>query len=360
LGYFAGFGGQVTICPAFIAKFLAKGWRQKYMKLQMRILVIGLLMMVGLLAACQNETLPTRVPTAETVEVAAVPSVVPATATSAPTAVPTLPPPPTSTPIPTSTAVPPTATSTNTPEPTATFTPVPPTATFTPVPPTNTAVPPTNTPAPAVPTSPPPTATPEVVVPTGENLFVNGSFEGGWYNQNGIPELQLPNGWAFAYDEGENPFDSAPYSAFVRPETRVLSKPFIPPSEHPLYFTDGEYTVKLFKGFGATSFRMWQDVTLQPGTYLIEIDAFPDMVVDWVNGQKVWAPDPFSGELRFIVGSGGSGWIQPPFGQMNTFSHTFHIDQAQTLSVGVAFRGRYAIANDGWFTDNWRLRRVGD
>ncbi len=206
---------------------------------------------------------------------------------------------------------------------------------------------------------PPPPATPPSPSPTtGTNLLPNPSFEGGWYNQNGIPELQLPNSWQLQWDEGDNPFDPQPWSDFVRPETRVLPAAFLPLAEHALFISDGNHTVKIFKGSGAISYRLFTDMVLQPGTYVFEANIFPDLVADYQNGQKIWATDPAAGEVRFIVGDGGTDWLYPNFGQKNTLTHTFTIQQAQTVRLGLAVRGRYALANNGWFMDNWSLQRL--
>lgn len=236
---------------------------------------------------------------------------------------------------------------------------IPGTATATPVP-TQPPAPTVPTPVPTATPAPNPTTPPPAPAPSGVNLLPNPSFEEGWYNQNGIPELQLPVRWTFEWDAGTNPFNSDPWNDFVRPETRVLSTAFLPSSEHPLYIYDGIYTVKIFKGSGAISFRLLTDVTLSPGTYVFKVNVFPDLVHAYENGQKVWAPDPYSGELRFIVGSGGSNWILPTFGQKNTLTHTFTVNTAQTIRVGVAMRGRYALVNNGWFMDDWSLVKVGN
>jgi hypothetical protein len=197
-------------------------------------------------------------------------------------------------------------------------------------------------------------------MPSGANLLPNPSFEEGWYNQNGIPELQLPVHWILEWDEGDNPFGSEPWSDFVRPETRVLSTAFLPSGEHPLYIYDGRSTVKIFKGNGAISTRLMTDVTLTPGTYVFTVNVFPDLVHTYENGQKVWAPDPYSGEVRFIVGSGGSNWLLPTFGQKNTLTYTFTVPSSQIVRVGVALRGRYALINNGWFMDDWSLVKIGN
>ena len=192
----------------------------------------------------------------------------------------------------------------------------------------------------------------------GPNLLPNASFEGGWYHPGGINELQVPERWLFEWDEGVNPLDPNPWNVFVRPEVRVVPAEFLPPQEHDLFIWDGRQTLKIFKGWGAISFRLLANVTLPPATYLLQISVFPDLVVDYVNGQKVWAPDPLSGEVRLIAGSGGTPWILPAFGRKNTFTHAFTVSQPQTIQVGAAMRGRWAIRNNGWFMDDWRLYRL--
>jgi hypothetical protein len=171
--------------------------------------------------------------------------------------------------------------------------------------------------------------------------------------------LQVPIQWLLEWDEGTNPLDPDPWNKFVRPECRVLPSAFLPPREHPLFIWDGDQTVKVFKGLGSVSFRLLTDVYLTPGTYLLEINVFPDLVVDYRgDGSKVWAPDPLSGEVKLIVGFGGSGWMLPAFGRKNTFTQTFEIPTAQTIRVGAAMRGRWAIENNGWFMDDWGLWRI--
>ena len=319
--------------------------------------IIILYLFLLLLVACQSETPPTLMPTALPIS----------TFTPKPTQVPAATsPPPTATPSATPTPIPPSPTAspspTQTPEPTATPTPSPtatPTATPTPLPPTATSPPPaTNTPTPI---PPPPTATSPPPPDANLNLLPNPSFEGGWYNLNNIPELQVPNQWLLEWDEGSNPFDSDPWNVFVRPESRVLPGAFLPPKEHRLFIWDGDHTVKIFKGRGAISFRLLTELYLGPGAYLLEINIFPDLVVGYTSGgSKIWAPDPLSGEVQFVVGAGNSGWILPAFGARNALSHTFSLPTAQVIRIGIGVRGRWAIENNGWFMDNWSLRRLGD
>lgn len=324
--------------------------------------VVGLIWlgMWGGMAACQQQTavsLPTQIP------VAMVATEITMAETAVSTPAPNLPPTWTPPPFVVDAELPAqpgdyTVVPTNTPLPIPTNTP------YTPRP-TTTAVPPTNDPniPPPIPTVS--TSTPFPTIPAapglGPNLLPNPSFEEGWYNLDGIPELQLPNGWDFDWDEGPTGYGNQPWDVWVRPETRVLPANQLPAAERPSFIYDGHYTLKMFKGYGAISFRLTTEVTLEPGTYQFEINVFPDLVMDYTStGQKVWARDPLSGEVRFIVGDGGSEWIFPTFGRKNTFTHTFTLSETQTLRVGVAVRGRFAIVNNGWFMDDWTLQKVGE
>lgn len=207
--------------------------------------------------------------------------------------------------------------------------------------------------------TPTPTETATIPPPLGENLLPNPSFEEGWYHINGVPELQVPNRWQLDWEEGENPLDFEP-APWVRPEIRVLPTDFLPEDEHELFIWDGVQTVKIFKGQGAISFRLTTSVHLEPGSYLLEIHVFPDLVDEYEGGEKVWAPDPLSGEVRLLAGDGDTDWMLPRFGQKNTFTHAFSVPAPGEYRVGAAMRGRWAILNNGWFMDDWSLVRIGD
>lgn len=256
-----------------------------------------------------------------------------------------------STPLPTDTPPP---TNTSVPTVTATATELLPTET--PLP-TETAVPPTNTPAPAQPTDPPPppTAPPNPVF--GGEILPNHSFEEGWYNMWGVPELQLPNGWTFEWDEGPTGFGTEEWDQWYRPETRVLPYFQLPGHEQGLFIRDGEHTIKIFKGYGPISFRLFRDVELPAGTYKFTVRAYPDLVMDYSNGNKVWA-GPDSGEIRFITPDGGTGWILPALGTWNTFEHTFTLAEPATVRIGAGFRAKYGLINNGWFIDDWDLQKL--
>ena len=126
---------------------------------------------------------------------------------------------------------------------------------------------------------------------------------------------------------------------------------FLPPEEHSLYIFEGSTTLKVFREQGALSMRLVTDVDLQPGTYVLEANFFSDVFEKYENDQKVAPSDPSAGEAALIAGSGGTGWVANNYLTRNKLSHTFTVTSAQKMTVGVGFRGRYAIANNGWFVD---------
>jgi len=232
--------------------------------------------------------------------------------------------------------------------------------------PTNTTWP-TYTPTSTITRTPPPTTaaiataipSPTAAAASDINLLPNPSFEEGWYHIDGIPELQVGNNWVLEWDVGFNHLDPDPWNEFVRPESRILTGDFIPADEHHLFIWDGNQTAKIFKQTGALSFRLFTHVYLEPGTYLFNISVFPDMIEGYTAiGSKIWASDPLSAELSFLTGSSVGNWIFPVFGQRNNFQHAFQVNTAGMVRVGVAFRGRWAIENNGWFLDDWSLNQL--
>jgi hypothetical protein len=170
--------------------------------------------------------------------------------------------------------------------------------------------------------------------------------------------MQIPNGWRVEYDQGNTGFGSQVWDVWVRPEMRVMSTAFLPAAEHSLYVFDGAFTIKAFKDDGAISFRLLTDAALQPGTYVLEAQFYSDVFERFENNQKIPPSDPSAAEVRLIAAGGGTNWLTQNFGQKNVVTYTFTVSSAQTAAVGIGLRGRYAIANNGWFLDNFSLKRV--
>lgn len=207
---------------------------------------------------------------------------------------------------------------------------------------------------PPAPSAVPAEELPPPVVAQNTNLLPNPSFEGGWhfYLYN---ELQVPDGWQLATDEGPNNLELGAGGLFNRPEVRVVPAKDLPPEEHSLFIMDGNKTVKAFKGGAPTSFSMFTDVALPPGSYRMKISFVPDTVVAYDHGKKTYSPNPLAAEARIIVDGGGSVWQGTASGQPNVVTFDFTVDEARNVRVGAAFRNRYIMANNGWFLDNWSL-----
>jgi hypothetical protein len=141
----------------------------------------------------------------------------------------------------------------------------------------------------------------------------------------------------------------------------VLNFDFLPPNEHDLFIWDGSQTVKIFKGEGALYFTLSTLVFLQPGQYQFEINVYPDLVVGYTEaGGKIFADDPLSGEIQFVVDVPVTTWILPHIGRRSTYGHSFTVEIGRMVKVGLAIRGRWAIENNGWFMDDWSLTQLPD
>lgn len=203
-----------------------------------------------------------------------------------------------------------------------------------------------------------PTATPVPPAPTSPNLFTNGSFENGYYDHNGVQELQVPQGWFMYVDEGENTLVPGPGGLFFRPESRIFAGINIPESEHELFLWNGTHAIKVFKGGAPTHFGLFTDVYLQPGTYRATFNFYADAVMAYEGSSKTWAADPLSAEYRIIHGTGGTDWTPAVIGTKNTVTYTVTVTSAGAIRLGVAFRNRFVLANNGWILDDWTLTKV--
>ncbi|MCL4871132.1 MAG: LysM peptidoglycan-binding domain-containing protein [Anaerolineae bacterium] len=208
--------------------------------------------------------------------------------------------------------------------------------------------------APISPTQPPPPPPTTPGNPTGPNLFPNPSFEEDWYYA-GYSELQIPVGWQVATDEGANTLSPGSGGLFYRPEIRVVPYYDLPAAEQQLFIFDGGKTLKAFKGHGPTSFSLFTDVGLPPGSYRLVIRYFADTVDSYVGASKIYSGEPLAGEMRVIHDNAGTGWQGTVAGQRGVVTYDFTVSAAATVRLGASFRNRYAIANNGWFLDHWEL-----
>jgi hypothetical protein len=213
---------------------------------------------------------------------------------------------------------------------------------------------------------PPPEPEPEPEPPpVMSNLLLNPSFEDGWYHPkdaNGYPimELQLPNKWELKwreYPDWPNPYDPSPAARFMRPEVRTLPASQLPPVERPIFVRDGEYTLKAFKGNGSLYFTLFQTVTgLTPGAaYTLTAPCFPDLVMDYEGGKKIWADDANAGLWQLRVDAFEvTGWLQMTPGIWNSLTALFTATAA-AHTVKVDYMLPFPLPQNGIFTDDWTL-----
>jgi hypothetical protein len=83
----------------------------------------------------------------------------------------------------------------------------------------------------------------------------------------------------------------------------------------------------------------------------------PDRIAGYGPDGKIWMSQPGAGEIAFI-GPGGGGWIEATPGQKNSLVHEFTVTTPGVVRLGLAFRTRYAIPNNGFFIDDWSLQRI--
>lgn len=208
------------------------------------------------------------------------------------------------------------------------------------------------------------------------NLLRNGYFEFGHGPQDGVPELVMPHGWRLHFLDGV-PFPGIgdPGAVAGRPESVVWHIDNAPPHEQPLFFLRGTYCLKVFKSHMPVYFAFSQQVSnLQPGgLYRLRVPVYPDLVMDYQNGQKVFADDDRSGGLRLGYSQPGAPWPAGlegsvvwgdwhemrygnlNFGAYNTLEMELPAGAEGELTIWIEAKAIWALRNNGFFFDDFRL-----
>lgn len=213
------------------------------------------------------------------------------------------------------------------------------------------------------------------IIPTPQGFISNPGFEEGFYHWHNIPEIVIPNGWDFWYQTDktlrlESPADPAyPHRVnqeqpFDPPELVVWNRNDAPPAERDKLFLGGTYNVKGFAGFKP---NWWKLITTARNlvvgtTYRFTAPVFPDLVMDTVDGKKLFADDPLAGEHRLSVKFPDGTELSTPwldgtsvtFGEYNRMTIDFTATGPEaTLEIEV--RGRWGLESVGWFIDEVSL-----
>lgn len=211
------------------------------------------------------------------------------------------------------------------------------------------------------------TAVPRTASAQGPNLLQNPGFEEGHYNQDGIAEITVPNGWRMHWSNGESQIFGG-YAETARPETVVWNISGAPDSERDLFWKDGIYTVKIFKGWAPVWVAMSQDVSgLEVGRrYRFSVPIFIDIIADYGNGGKIPPDDPRQGRVRLGASPVGAAWrdenqiaysgwwtaesVNPFYLAYPTFIHEFTAT-APEMTVWIEVASNYPHPNNGFFID---------
>jgi hypothetical protein len=207
-----------------------------------------------------------------------------------------------------------------------------------------------------------------------ENLLNNPGFEEGYFNQDGIPEIAVPNGWRMHWLDGQ----TFPRSngAAARPETVVWNIKDAPPSEQTLFFRDGSYALKIFKGWAPVYAALSQDVTgLEVGRkYRLAAPIYIDIVEDYSSSKKP-PEDLDAGQVRLGAGPTGATWldessinysglwtagtISPFYLAYPVFIHDFTAT-SENMTVWVEMGSKQPYINNGFFIDGLSLTALDE
>lgn len=200
----------------------------------------------------------------------------------------------------------------------------------------------------------------------GPNLLENAGFEGGHYNQDGIAEIVVPNGWRMHWSDKELIFGGEWPSA--RPETVVWNSTGGIPAGEELYWRDGIYTMKVFKAYAPMWAALSQDVEgLEVGRkYRLVVPMFVDIFEDYEGGRKIAPFSKDNGKVRLGASPVGAAWrdenaikysgwwtansIDPFYLAMPTFIYDFVATQPN-MTVWIEMASAYPYMNNGFFYD---------
>lgn len=215
---------------------------------------------------------------------------------------------------------------------------------------------------------------PSAAQDSSPNLLPNPGFEGGYYNQDGVAELAVPLGYRMHWIDGQeiNGSEGLAY----RPETVVWNINQAPPHEQPLFWRDGIYNIKIFKGGHALYAALSTDVTLEAGArYRFVAPVFPDIVADYNEGNKVSPGTAESAGVRLGVSTQGAAWRDASqinytgwFNAGNTPNFFFNMldysmeftAPANNVTLWVEIFGQKQIPNNGYFMDGLSLVKIGN
>lgn len=208
------------------------------------------------------------------------------------------------------------------------------------------------------------------------NLLSNSSFETGHGHQDGIPELVMPNNWRLYFlDEVPFPGIGEDGTVAAKPESVVWNVNDAPAHEQPLFFLHGEFCLKVFKSYMPIYFAFTQHVKgLKPNSvYTLRMPVFPDLVMGYEGGQKVYADDDRAGGARAGYSEPNVNWPAGAdegvnwgpwhekrygnfeYGQYNVVEMDIPVGASGQVRIWLEVKAIWGLRNNGFFFDNFRL-----
>ncbi len=206
----------------------------------------------------------------------------------------------------------------------------------------------------------------------GNNILPNGGFEGGYYNQDGIPEIAVPLGFAMHWLDAQE-FPGSVGLAH-RPETVVWNIEDAPEWEKDVFWRDGIYNLKIFKGGAPVYAALSADVNLVKGArYRYTVPIFVDIVNGYNDDGKIAPGDPSWGGVRLGVSELGATWpdasqinysswfnsANTPGFYLNMLDYSFEFTaQSNKVTLWAEMFGSQPLPNNGFFLDGLSLVQV--
>ncbi len=200
----------------------------------------------------------------------------------------------------------------------------------------------------------------------GPNLLQNAGFEEGHFNQDGIAEITVPNGWRMHWSNNELIFGGEWPTA--RPETVVWNATGGIPEGEEIFWRDGIFTMKVFKSWAPMWAAMSQDVSgLEVGRkYRLVTPIFVDIFEEIDGGRKVIPTRKDTGRVRLGASPVGANWrdenaiaysgwwtaetIDPFYQAFPTFIYDF-VATEPNMTIWIEMASTYPYPNNGFFYD---------
>lgn len=179
-------------------------------------------------------------------------------------------------------------------------------------------------------------------------------------------ELQVPVGWKLMVLDNVPAPESPDGSPYAFPEMGSISKnqmgECIDGGTDPIcqIFVDDK-ALKVFKGGRPMRFALYRDIVLQPGAYKFGVHYFADAVESrGEGGSKIWA-QPGAAQLQLCIKSAEydhKNWQLVEIGKAGSDEVDFVVPTARTVTLYVNVKNPLALANNGWFFDDWSLQKI--